>query len=97
MALETLQTDKTTDGVTSGVAIVGSFTIIIPKDSVFNGAWIEVEVATSDTADDYGPPDDEARFIGPGSKVFDMTGTNYVRIKQSYSAYDTSITVQANN
>lgn len=87
-----LFTNRTTDGVSAGVSLVGPASIVIHKDSVFEGAEIIYEIADTDTDADYGPPDDEARFHGPGAKTVFMQGSYFLRLRQLNSTPGTSIT-----
>lgn len=96
MAVQALQTNVTSDQVTAGVEVVGPFMVTIPKNSVFNGAVIEIELATGDEAAEYIVPDQGAVMTEPGSVYFNTLGTNYVRVRQTRSDYDTSISVDIN-
>ena len=96
MALESLQANKTSDGAGTAIQVTGPFTVIVPKNSVFNGAYLEVQLATENNAAEFELPDDGARIRAAGSVYFQLTGTNFVRTVQFDSKYDTSISADLN-
>ena len=88
-----LLTNATANGAGSGVSVSGSTRVTVPQTSVFGGAAIEIQIADTDTADDYATTG--LTFYAAGSYVVDCDGSAYLRAVVSGATATTDVTVTA--
>lgn len=86
-----LQTNQTSNGASSGVQIVKPVTILF-EDSVFDGATVEIQLATEDTDEKYRTPDDGAVSLnGRAIKIY-VDDVCWIRAKVNNANSKTNIT-----
>lgn len=94
--MATLLSAVSTNGAGTGASHSGPCTVVIPNDSVFDGAAVHIQLAIADSAADYGPAGRDAILTQPGSVAITAQGTYYLRALVERAGASTSIDCATN-
>lgn len=98
MALQTVFTNRTTDGLSTVYDVSGPCTVSVSGNSTFGGAEVYVETSNSSTAGEFKLPDNGAVLKAPGDVYIGFTGDYKVRVRVLGAGWDTILAkVEINN
>lgn len=93
MATELL-TNQTSDTTGTAYSFTEATTVVVHRDSVFDGANVRIYIATDDQSAEYTPIGDPIRTEQDSVNV-EAKGTYYIKAVQAGSGANTSITVES--
>lgn len=92
MTINAAFTNRTTDGISSSFAIeTDKATVQVEADSVMNGARIEIELCSANTAGKFTSAGEDAVIKNPGVRVVTAPSGYFIRLRQAGSVSGTSI------
>jgi hypothetical protein len=77
--MATLLSGVTSNGAGAGASHSGPCTVVVPNDSVFDGAVVHIQIAIADSAADYAPVGRDGILTAPGAVAIDAQGTYFLR------------------